>query len=166
MVLHSSSQVTTIKANNTGGLHLFINAVYGSNWRYERNCGPWVVLGDFNTARHSDEKLGRNPPPLAKLAPSNSCINSCQLFDLKHIGSHWLWHNNSLGSSRIIGRLDRVLCNQAWIDTLADSYYEYQSYATSDHAPITLHLLAATNTGPKTFKYFTYWYKCAVSEIL
>jgi len=44
---------------------------------------------------------------------------------------------------------------------LAYSCYEYQSYATSDHAPMTLHLLAATDTCPKRFKYFTYWSKCA-----
>ena len=50
---------------------------------------------------------------------------------------------------------------QPWIDKLAYSCYEYQSYATSDHAPMTLHLLAATDTCPKRFKYFTYWSKCA-----
>jgi len=35
------------------------------------------------------------------------------------------------GSSKIVGRLDRVLRDQAWIDTHADTFYEYHSYATT-----------------------------------
>ena len=73
------------------------------------------------------------------------------------MGSRWSWHNSNVGPGRIIGRLDRVLCNDNWIDSLADSYYEYHSFATSDHAPMALHLIATANSAPKPFRYFNYW---------
>ena len=64
-----------------------------------------------------------------------------------------------MGSTRIIGRLDRILCNQHCIDLMPDSY-EYQSLASSDHASMQLHLLAPSDSGPKPFRYFNYCIHC------
>ena len=118
------------------------------------------MLGDFNTARYTDEKLRGKALSFANLTPFNDCINVCQLMDLKHVGFKWFWHNSNVGSGRIIGRFDRVLCNHNWIDSLAASYYEYHSFATSDHAPMALRLIATANSGPKPFRYFNYWANC------
>jgi len=111
VVLHSSSQQITLKASNAGGLQLFLPVVYGSNLSSERTLlwqdlvyltntfisGAWVVMGDFNTARFSDEKLGGKAFSSEKLSHINDCINSCQLKDLRHLGSIWSWHNNNIG---------------------------------------------------------------------
>jgi len=65
-------------------------------------------------------------------------------------------HNNSDDSLRIVGRLDRTLVNQVWLDVLPDSFYEYKSLASSDHAPMVLHLLKSCHSGPKLL-IFNYW---------
>ena len=71
----------------------------------------------------------------------------------------WSWHNSCVGPGRILGRLDRVLCNHLWIDLVEESY-EYHSSATSDHAPMVLHLVVKDNYGPKPFRHFNNWAKC------
>ena len=103
------------------------------------------------------EKLGGKPLTFFNLA--FFCIDACMLTVLKHVGSHWSWHNNSDDSSTIIGRLDRTLVNHSWIDVLPDSY-EYQSLAYSDRAPMVLHLLKSSSLGPKPFRFFNYWMHC------
>ena len=142
----------------------FLTVVYGSNYGSERNqlwnelrhinrtfiSNAWAVLRDFNCARFTDNLS------FAKLASFNDCIANCQLIDLKHVGSKWSWHNNNVGSGRIVGSFDRVLCNHLWIDTLANSFYEYHNHATNDHAPMVLHLIEKINSGPKPFRYFNY----------
>jgi len=100
--------------------------------------------------------LGGKTLTFAKLAPFNDCINACVLSNLKYVGSKWSWHNSE-GNTGIIGRLDRILVNQAWIDVLPDSFYEYQSLATSDHAPLLLHLLKSFASSPRPFRFFNYW---------
>jgi len=46
-------------------------------------------MGDFNTARFSDEKIVGKPLTFAELTPFNNCITACELSDLKHMGSPW-----------------------------------------------------------------------------
>jgi len=66
----------------------------------------------------------------------------------------------TIGSARISGRLDSILCNQQWIDLMPDSFYEYQTLTKSDHGPMLLHLVAPPDSSPKPFKYFNYWMDC------
>ena len=83
--MHITSQQITVKATNGKGLHIFLSVIYGSNFSSERNelwddlryipktfiSSPWVVMGDFNTARHTDEKMGGKRLSFTKLAPFN-----------------------------------------------------------------------------------------------
>ena len=123
--MHTTSQQITVKAINGGGLHIFLPVIYGSNFSSERNelsddlryickkiiSAPWAVMGDFNTARYTDEKMGGKPLSFIKLSPFNDCIAECQLLEVIHVGSKWSWHKNTVGPRRIVGRLERVLCN-------------------------------------------------------
>jgi len=43
---------------------------------------------------------------------------------------------------------------------MEESFYEYHSSATSDHAPMVLHLVVKDNYGPKPFRHFNNWAKC------
>ena len=79
---------------------------------------------------------------------------------MRYVGSKWSWHNSCVGPGRILGRLDKVLCNHLWIDLMEESFYEYHSSATSDHAPMVLHLVVKDNSGPKPFRHFNFWAKC------
>jgi len=94
---------------------------------------PWVIGGDFNTTRFTNEKMGGNPLSFQLLAPFNDVITACSLLDLRSMGSIWSWNNKGANGGRITARLSRILCNSSWQDMLPSSYYEYLPYATSDH---------------------------------
>jgi len=46
-------------------------------------------MGDFNTARFSDENVGGNPLSIKKLTDFNGCIQHCSLSDIESLGSAW-----------------------------------------------------------------------------
>ena len=104
--------------------------------------------------------MGGKPLFFIKLAPFNDCIAEYQLLDMRYVGSKWSWHKGSVGPGRILGRLDKVLCNHLWIDLMEEFFYEYHSSATSDHAPMVLHLVVKDNSGSKPFRNFNFWTEC------
>ena len=118
---------------------------------------PWALLGDFNSVRYTDEKVEGKQLSFSQLSSFNSFVDHCSLSDIRSFGNKWSWHNNSFGSKKIIGRLDTVLCNKNWIDTLPGSFYKYHSLAYSDHEPILLHFLPDQDAGPRPFRFFVYW---------
>jgi len=153
---------------------MVLSDVYGKNWislmeqlwqelsSIYQNHGhkPWAVIGDFNTVRFLDEKKGGNKLTYAKVESINKCIDDCSLSDIRSAGSFWSWHNSSMGAKRILVRLERVLCNDVWINIMLDSRYEYQHQATSDHAHIWMQINPGISGGPKPFKFFNSWVSC------
>jgi len=128
---------------------------------------PWAVMGDFNVVRFLDEKVGGFPLTIHKLKDFNECISYCSLPDISCTGSIWSWSNRTTGQRRIVGRLDRILCNTSWIDKLPESVYAYLCSSSSDHAPMLLQIKPTTNSGPKPFRFYNYWKECeGFSDIL
>ena len=127
----------------------------------------WALLGGFNSARYTDEKLGASSSHLPSyllsttLLPLPSYLLSTTLLPTALYLILDVQIINGLGitiqcTKRIFGRLDRVLCNHNWIHLLPESFYKYKSLASSDHAPITLHLLPDQDARPKPFRFFNY----------
>ena len=69
---------------------------------------PWVVLGDFNTVRSSNEKVGGNRVNMAWLERFNNSISNAGLSELKTEGARLTWSNRQRGFGRILGRIDRT----------------------------------------------------------
>ena len=59
-----------------------------------------------------------------------------------------------------MGRLDRILFNDSWIDKLPESAYTYLCTSFGDHAPMLLYLKTTPNSGPKPFRFYNYWMEC------
>ena len=72
-----------------------------------------------------------------------------------------IWNNKNIYEKWIAGRLDRSLCNPAWLDIVPESYNDYLPQSTSDHAPMLINMLCKSNSGLKPFKIFNYWLQCA-----
>jgi len=115
----------------------------------------WIVMGDFITVRFTQEKLGGRQQGIHQLQDFNDCIAHCSFIIMKCTGNFWSWHNKAIGQRRIIGRLDRILCNDIWMATIPHSSYEYLSKSTSDHSPVLLHLHQQVPAGPKPFRFFS-----------
>lgn len=46
---------------------------------------------------------------------------SCGLDDLMSIGSFYTWNNKHEGATRVFSKLDRVVCNDKWMDVFPTS---------------------------------------------
>ena len=79
---------------------------------------PWLMAGYFNTVRCTFEKNGGKSFSFQQLRSFNDVITSCSFSDLKSVGNQWSWNNKNLDGGRIVGRLDRALCNAKWLDVL------------------------------------------------
>ena len=80
-----------------------VTVVYGENWESLRKalwsdlCSmndthghlPWIVLGAFNEARYTDERVGGKPLSIQKLKNFNNCISYCSLSDIRSSGKKW-----------------------------------------------------------------------------
>ncbi|KAK1321249.1 hypothetical protein QJS10_CPA03g00837 [Acorus calamus] len=125
--LEESNQLLHCKVthliSNCQSLYTFI---YASNCYVERKTlwnhltqisrtvvGPWTVGGDFNEVRNSHEKVGGRPPNVKRLKHFNDCIDSCRLMEVHSSGNTLSWSNRQ--DTRIMGRLDRILANNAWL---------------------------------------------------
>ena len=100
----------------------YLSVVYGLNtsgarqslWdRQALNISnvPWLVTGDYNTSRFTDEKVGGRTLFFQQLSAFNDFISACSLFDLKFVRSKWSWNIKSTNGRRITGGLERTLCN-------------------------------------------------------
>ena len=69
------------------------------------NSSPWLLAGDFNTARFSNEKVGGQQLSFSKLRSFNDFISNCALSDLRSVGSTWSWNNKNPDAGRIAVRL-------------------------------------------------------------
>ena len=104
------------------------------------HSSPWLLAGDFNTARFTSEKVGGKTLSFSQLSPFNDFMSKAALSNIRSVGSIWSWNNKNLDTNRIAGRLDRVLCNVHWLDAFPMAYYEYLSHSTSDHSPMRVYL--------------------------
>ena len=127
----------------------YASFVYGSNdekdrkdlWRdichYAPIIGnqPWILLGDFNVARHSSDIANYSRPKTRSMTQFVDAINSASLEDLKYVGVHYTWSNKQVGPANVSKKLDRVLINDTWLQYIPDAMAEFFSPGVSDHSP-------------------------------
>ncbi|KAK1261719.1 hypothetical protein QJS04_geneDACA011582 [Acorus gramineus] len=118
VVLRSSDQYVHSEVTlKDSGLRFLLTITYGSNSPAERLVMwddiislaqhisiPWLVGGDFNEVRFTNEKMGGRALQTGRLTRFNSCIEQCSLFDIHTAGNSLSWNNRQ--ANRIACRLD------------------------------------------------------------
>ncbi|KAL0291491.1 UNVERIFIED_CONTAM: hypothetical protein Sangu_3263000 [Sesamum angustifolium] len=99
---------------------------------------PWLVLGDFNAVIDESEVCGQAADTSASMVEFGNCIRDTGLVQLPFTGCPYTWHNCSEGPRSLWKRLDRMLANEAWLDTWPNSSYLSALPSTSDHSPLIL----------------------------
>ncbi|KAK4383979.1 hypothetical protein Sango_3102200 [Sesamum angolense] len=97
---------------------------------------PWLVLGDFNAVVDESEVCGQAADTSASMMEFRNCIRDTGLVPLPFTGCPYTWHNCSEGPRSLWKRLDRMLVNEAWLDTWPSSSYLSALPSTSDHSPL------------------------------
>ncbi|XP_074297048.1 uncharacterized protein LOC141627722 [Silene latifolia] len=144
--------------------------VYGLNklaeredlWRSIRrySCSidePWLICGDLNAIINWDERIGGAIVTNAEIQPLRRVVFDCNLSDLKARGAFYTWTNKHEHGSRVFSRIDRVLCNEAWLDAYPDSYAHFLPEGMYDHCPCLIHLREVRQKRGHSFKYFNMW---------
>ncbi|KAF8095241.1 hypothetical protein N665_0339s0108 [Sinapis alba] len=110
-----------------------VSFILGSNCRKERRllwdeletssrlpqlCGlPWIVMGDFNEIiSPSEHSCGDQSTSSRGMRDFKECLQRCSLSDLQFSGTTFTWSNSSISK-----KLDRVLCNQEWLEQFPES---------------------------------------------
>lgn len=148
----------------------FCSIVYAHNEKEERrslwailvefSCSiqqPWVILGDFNTVRIAEEKVGGRPIHPRAIRDFQNCLFQACLTDLKATGCRYTWSNRSFGQRRVLCKLDRCLINSHWLDLFAESEVDFLPQGTSDHSPMILTRYNLSLSGRRPLKFYNAW---------
>lgn len=77
---------------------------------------PWLFVGDFNAILRAHEKQGTRLPPSISCMDFMTWTNANLLLHLETVGVNFTWCNGRLNNGIVSQRLDRAICNEAWID--------------------------------------------------
>jgi len=120
--------------------------------------GKWLFIGDFNCVLGTHERLGGRIPLRISCAEFLNWTNRHVLLHLDTHEARFTWTSQRDGGAFMAQRIDRAICNEAWLD-----YWNVSSYNTlvkcfSDHFPLllTLHKDPPINVISR-FKFFKAW---------
>ncbi|KAF9613315.1 hypothetical protein IFM89_006825 [Coptis chinensis] len=85
------------------------------------------------------------------------CISESQLMEIPNTGFLYTWWNKQVGRFKIMGKLDRMLCNAEWCSKFQGWNYKVGSRICSDHSPIMGCGINVPSPGNMPFKFFNRW---------
>jgi len=118
---------------------------------------PWSMIGDFNTVLGAHEYRGAHSPARLPMADFSEWTNNNALIHLPIRGAFYTWANGRGGAVYTEKRLDRVICNQSWLDLCANISVSTLPKTTSDHFPLILEFHTSTNRFVSQFKFMNMW---------
>lgn len=152
------------------GHQVFVSAVYASTSYLKRrklykelldlqadNPGPWCMFCDYNAVLGSNEVRGSFMPPRASCDDFISFTDAGNLTHLLTRGAGYTWSNRRRGNALTEKRLDRVICNEAWLDFWSNSSCCTLVRSFSDRFPLLLTANRATRPFPSSFKFHKMW---------
>ncbi|XP_048492984.1 uncharacterized protein LOC104907175 [Beta vulgaris subsp. vulgaris] len=98
---------------------------------------PWITIGDLNYVRHVDERIGALVRS-GEMEPINRCMIDCGLDDKRSSRYFFTWNNKQQGDARVFSKLDRIMANEAWIDTYESAEGCFMQEEEYDHTPALL----------------------------
>ncbi|XP_060210448.1 uncharacterized protein LOC132637368 [Lycium barbarum] len=146
-----------------------VSIVYAYNTREERRelwdeiemqsiacLKPWLLLGDFNSVLHMDDRLGGNPVTLPKVTDFQNCINTSGLLEVPHQGQKYTWNDRS-SDRRIFSKIDWMFINAEWLNTMPSCRAVYLAEGISDHFPARISLRKQATRVKRAFQYCNVW---------
>ncbi|KAF5195251.1 Ribonuclease h domain, partial [Thalictrum thalictroides] len=118
---------------------------------------PWLVLGDFNSYLSIDEKRGVRKPIVAGMEDFRSFLNDNLLLEVPNKGIKYTWCNQRHGSRRVLGKIDRMCCNEEWLQQFPGWSYKILSRLCSDHAPLIGWTVVVPKPANCPFKFLNMW---------
>ena len=118
---------------------------------------PWCSIGDFNDILGSHEHRGATPPATAPMNDFFDWSDSNNFHHLPTRGVQFTWSNGRDAPRHTERRLDRVICNNAWLDLCSSLNVSTLVNHKSDHFPILLDFETSTHSFASQFKFMHMW---------
>ncbi|XP_074305919.1 uncharacterized protein LOC141641145 [Silene latifolia] len=119
--------------------------------------GPWIICGYFNAVMGSNERIGGNLVTHDDIMPLLQLVHDCNLVDLKAKENFSTWNNKHEIGNKVYSKIDRVLCNDDWVDIFPTSYVHFLPEGMFDHNPCLVKFDEEIQGKGRTFKYFNMW---------
>jgi len=147
-----------------------VSAIYAStNYLHRRNLWqtlnllqtqhniPWCFIGDYNAIVGAHEYGGSHNPSRIPIEDFLNWSESNHLIHIPTRGSLFTWANGRRGSNFTEKRLDRSICNNAWIDMCSSVSCRTLTKQRSDHFPILLEFYFQETSFASQFKFMQMW---------
>ncbi|XP_071699385.1 uncharacterized protein [Rutidosis leptorrhynchoides] len=118
---------------------------------------PWVIIGDFNVTRKIEEHSAGGSYSTEDMQDFNDCLDKVEVDDIGSTGFHYTW-TKSLRNPKwgVLKKLDRILINDAFINTFPQAYGIFLPYLISDHSPALLGINKGIKRVKKSFRFMNY----------
>lgn len=131
----------------------FCTIVYASNSGIERrklwkelgaykqikNGTAWVIMGDFNVTLEVNEHSNGSSMHSSDMLDFKKCVEEVEVEDLLSSGFQYTWTKSLRNPEcKTLKKLDRVMVNEAFLDTFRTAHSMFQPYIISDHSPAIL----------------------------
>jgi hypothetical protein len=178
VILAINDQLISISLN-VGGISFGIAAIYASTCYIKRrelwsNLSslvnqypiPWSFIGDFNTILGAHEHRGNCAPVSTPISDFQNWTNNLNLIHLPTHGAFFTWANGRRGRQYTQRRLDRVICNQAWINVCSSVNVSTLTKNNSDHFPLLFDFSTEPSQFSSSFKFLKLWTAIKTTLIL
>ncbi|XP_009629829.1 uncharacterized protein [Nicotiana tomentosiformis] len=118
----------------------------------------WIIMGNFNAVLQQENRLRGNPIALSEVVEFQECIDKCILMELPNNGYVYSWSDKQ-GINRICSKIDWVIVNGEWIDTMEQCKTYALSEGVSDHCPLVVEMIKTHARKGKAFRYCNMWSK-------
>jgi hypothetical protein len=112
-------------------------------------------MGDFNVILGAHEHRGRISPARLPMEEFQSWTDSFNLFHLPTRGAVFTWDNGRGGARHTEKRLDRVVCNQDWLNICSMS--SVSALVKHNHFPLMLDFQLTSTAFASYFKFMRMW---------
>ncbi|XP_062114805.1 uncharacterized protein LOC133827158 [Humulus lupulus] len=169
-IIQDSSQMLHCHVHiRSRNLDFFITTVYGSNCLETRKVlwnnlsqvhlfgQPWLVLGDFNAVFDRTDQLGGRPISRKEMEDAQAWFALGLVEEKKVMGPVFTWSNNQEDGHRIYSKLDRIFCNEPWMNKFPSTTAFSQREVISDHSSLLIKPVEIRKLGIQPFRYFNMW---------
>lgn len=125
---------------------------------------PWLFVGDLNHVMKLEEKEGGNNVNFSSMKSLLDMVHNCNLINLNFSGPQFTWTDMRKGLAQVQERLDRMLCNQFWLNCFLNCKVLHLPRTFSDNNPIMLYDVVLSSKPIAPFKVQAAWFHYAQFE--
>ncbi|WMV25905.1 hypothetical protein MTR67_019290 [Solanum verrucosum] len=112
---------------------------------------PLVIMGDFNSILHGDDRFGGNVVMDGEVQDFKKFMETASIIGMKCLGRRYTWTNG-----HIHRKIDWILTNASWVHKWEHIQGLIMEPLFSDHCVVSFPLGDRQNSGQKSFKFFNH----------